>query len=246
MIEVTNNSTNNSTNSTVYAVDLSMAGTIRIVGADAPRFVRTMYSGSMESFDQLFGISQGMILSSQGEVIDMVGVVRTGNDECLIVTSTDNVGEVLMWLEAHAELEDDKGRIFPELTIEDQSMKLAMMLLYGPGSAGLFDELQAACEASRIFMIGCSFDEACYAVPEGPARFFIVAPNMAPEVGRFLNERLNVEVLKLDEYTQQLMEAGQVAPALQDPGYHSPAELGLEGYLRDVHDFVGARALGLE
>ena len=145
MIEVTNNSTNSST---VYAVDLSMAGTIRIVGADAPRFVRTMYSGSMESFDQLFGISQGMILSSQGEVIDMVGVVRTGNDECLVVTSTDNVGEVLMWLEAHAELEDDKGRIFPDLTIEDQSMKLAMMLLYGPGSAELFDELQAACEAA--------------------------------------------------------------------------------------------------
>ena len=56
---------------TVYAVDLSMAGMIRIYGADAPRFVRTMYSGSMEQFDTLYGISQGMILSSEGEVMDM-------------------------------------------------------------------------------------------------------------------------------------------------------------------------------
>ncbi|MGN0039065.1 MAG: hypothetical protein ACI36Y_08045 [Coriobacteriales bacterium] len=238
--------TNTASATTVYAIDLSMAGTIRIVGADAPRFVRTMYSGSMEAFDQLFGLSQGMILNSEGEVIDMVGVVRTGNDECLVITSTDNVGEVLMWLQAHAELEDDKGRIFPQVAVEDQSMKLAMMMLYGPGSTALFEELKAACEESRIFMIPCNLAPGAYAVPSGPGHFFVVAPNMAPQVGRFLNEHLNVEVLKLDEYTQQLMEAGRIAPALGDPGYHSPAELGLEPYLRDVRDFVGARALGLE
>lgn len=238
--------TNTASATTVYAIDLSMAGTIRVVGADAPRFVRTMYSGSMEAFDQLFGLSQGMILNSEGEVIDMVGVVRTGNDECLVITSTDNVGEVLMWLQAHAELEDDKGRIFPQVAVEDQSMKLAMMMLYGPGSTALFEELKAACEESRIFVIPCDLAPGAYAVPSGPGHFFVVAPNMAPQVGRFLNEHLNVEVLKLDEYTQQLMEAGRIAPALGDPGYHSPAELGLEPYLRDVRDFVGARALGLE
>ena len=244
MIEMTENTSTAA--DAVYAVDLSMAGTIRVVGADAPRFVRTMYSGSMEAFDQLFGLSQGMILSSEGEVIDMVGVVRTGNDECLVITSTDNVGEVLMWLQAHAELEDDKGRIFPEVTIEDQSMKLAMMMLYGPGSTPLFQELKAACEESRVFMIPCDLAPGSYAVPSGEGHFFVVAPNMAPQVGRFLNEHLNVEVLTLDEYTEQLMQAGCIAPALQDPGYHSPSELGLEPFLRDVRDFVGARALGVE
>ena len=77
MIEMTENTSTAA--DAVYAVDLRMAGTIRVVGADAPRFVRTMYSGSMEAFDQLFGLSQGMILSSEGEVIDMVcRVCRTG------------------------------------------------------------------------------------------------------------------------------------------------------------------------
>ena len=95
-------------------------------------------------------------------------------------------------------------------------------------------------------MIPCDLAPGSYAVPSGEGHFFVVAPNMAPQVGRFLNEHLNVEVLTLDEYTEQLMQAGCIAPALQDPGYHSPSELGLEPFLRDVRDFVGARALGLE
>lgn len=230
---------------TVYAVDLSMAGMIRIYGADAPRFVRTMYSGSMEQFDTLYGISQGMILSSEGEVMDMVGVIRTGNDECLLITSTDNIGEILMWLNAHAELEDDNGRIFPDVTIEDQSLKLAMMLIYGATSDALFAELQQACEG-KIYMIASRFPETTYAVPQGPGHLFVVAPNMAHHIGEFLNSCTEVEVLKLDEYSEQLAATGMVCEGLQSAEYHKPAELGLEGFMRDVHDFVGARALGLE
>lgn len=230
---------------TVYAVDLSMSGMIRVYGADAPRFVRTMYSGSMEQFDTLYGISQGMILSSEGEVMDMVGVIRTGNDECLIITSTDNIGEILMWLNAHAELEDDNGRIFPDVTIEDQSMKLAMMLIYGETSDALFAELKEACEG-KIYMIDSRFDKTTYAVPQGPGHLFVVAPNMAHHIGEFLNSCTEVEVLKLDEYTEQLAQTGMICEGLQGAEYHKPAELGLEGFMRDVHDFVGARALGLK
>ena len=230
---------------TVYAVDLSMAGMIRIYGADAPRFVRTMYSGSMENFDTLYGISQGMILSAEGEVMDMVGVIRTGSDECLVVTSTDNIGEILMWLNAHAELEDDNGRIFADVTIEEQSMKLAMMLIYGEKSDALFAELQQACEG-KIYMIACRFPQTTYAVPAGPGHLFVVAPNMAHHIGEFLNSCEEVEVLRLDEYQAQLARTGMICEGLGDAEYHKPAELGLESFLRDVHDFVGARALGLE
>lgn len=230
---------------TVYAVDLSMAGMIRIYGADAPRFVRTMYSGSMESFDTLYGISQGMILSAQGEVMDMVGVIRTGNDECLVITSTDNIAEILMWLNAHAELEDDNGRIFPDVTIEDQSLKLAMMLIYGETSDALFSELEQACEG-KIYMIASRFAKTTYAVPQGPGHLFVVAPNMAHHIGEFLNSCTEVEVLKLDEYKEQLARSGMICEGLEDAEYHKPAELGLAGFMRDVHDFVGARALDLD
>lgn len=230
---------------TVYAVDISMSGAIRVVGNDAPRFVRTMYSGSMEHFDELFGVSQGMFLNAQGEVIDMCGVVRTGDDECLIMCSPDNLGELMMWLQAHAELEDDNGKIFPDVTVEDQSMKLAMMLIYGTPSNVLFDSLKQAC-ADKVFMIACDFEHATYAIPRGPGHLLVVAPNVAPQIGDFLNEALNVEVLQLGEYRDQLMSSGQIAEGLDGAEYSKPQDLGLTSYLRDVHDFVGARALGLE
>lgn len=230
---------------TVYAVDVSMAGAVRIVGADAPRFVRTMYSGSMEHFDELFGASQGMLLNSEGQIIDMVGVVRTGDDECLMLTSTENVSEVVMWLQAHAELEDSNGRIFPDVLVEDHSMKLAMMLLYGKDSPALMELMREACR-DRVFMIECSYPHSTYAVPRGPGYLIILAPNVAAQIGDFLNQQLNVEVLSLAEYTDQLRGSGQVAEAIENAAYVTPQEAGLSEYLRDVHDFVGAKALGLE
>ena len=230
---------------TVYAADISHAGMIRIYGADAPRFVRTMYSGSMENFDTLYGVSQGMILSSEGEVMDMVGVIRTGSDECLAITSTDNVAEILMWLKAHAELEDDNGPIFADVTIEDQSLKLAMMLIYGCKSDALFAELKQACEG-KIYMIDVRFPETTYAVPQGPGHLFVVAGNMAHHIGEFLNSCQEVEALTPDEYSAQLAATGMICEQIGDADYHKPDELGLMPFLRDVHDFVGARALGLE
>lgn len=230
---------------TIYAADISHAGMIRIYGADAPRFVRTMYSGSMESFDTLYGVSQGMILSSEGEVMDMVGVIRTGSDECLVITSTDNVAEILMWLEAHAELEDDNGPIFADVTIEDQSLKLALMLLYGERSDALVAELKEACEG-KIYLIDARLAQTTYAVPQGPGHILLVAPNMAHHIGEFLNSCEEVEALTLDEYQEHLAATGMICEQLMDAGYHKPDELGLTSFLRDVHDFVGARALGLE
>lgn len=230
---------------TVYAVDVSMAGAVRVVGADAPRFVRTMYSGSMEHFDELFGCSQGMLLNSEGQVIDMVGVVRTGDDECILLTSTENVSEVVMWLQAHAELEDDNGKIFPQVTVEDHSMKLAMMLIYGANSPELMANLREACR-DRVFMIECSYPHSTYAVPRGPGYLIILAPNVAPQIGEFLNRQMNVEVLNLAEYCDQLRGSGQISEAVENAAYVTPEKAGLSSYLREVHDFVGARALGLD
>ena len=95
-------------------------------------------------------------------------------------------------------------------------------------------------------MIAARFPETTYAVPQGPGHLFVVAPNMAHHIGEFLNSCTEVEVLKLDEYSEQLAATGMVCEGLQSAEYHKPAELGLEGFMRDVHDFVGARALGLE
>ena len=75
-----------------YACDISESGLLRIAGADALGFITTMCSCPSSPLGQLFKVSQGLLLTSQGEVIDVAQVVCTGSDEYLVLLSPENAG----------------------------------------------------------------------------------------------------------------------------------------------------------
>lgn len=228
---------------TAHACDLSDYGTLRVAGAGATLFVRTMFSGPLEPLQTLFGLSQGLLLNAQGEVIDVVGALRTGDDEYLLLTSPGNTEEGLEWLQAHVELADDNGPVFEGTVVEDQSEHLAVLALYGSAAPAVYHALEEACAGQLVFM-GAELAAGAYGVPGDPA-FLLFAPvNLAAQVGDFLQGCLTLEVVDFGEFRSQALEAGRCNLLLDAAEYHTPAQLGLEHLLRSERDFVGARALG--
>lgn len=227
---------------TAYACDISDYGTLRIAGEDAPLFVQTMFSGALEPLDTLFGVSQGLLLSAQGEVIDVVSVVRTGDAEYLVLASPANTAEALEWLQAHAELERDGKRAFAGTVVEDQSDHMAVLVVYGAGAAAVLGSLKEACDGQMLF-IDCALPPGAYGVAVDPA-FLLFAPlAVAAQVGEFLQGCLTLEAVDFDAFLMQTCAAGRYNLQLDAAEYRTPAQLGLEHLLRSEHDFVGARAL---
>lgn len=224
------------------ACDLSEYGTLRIAGASASLFVQTMFTGSLEPLGTLFGYSCGLLVNGQGEVIDTVGVMRTGDDEYLMLTTPGNSEECLEWLQAHLEIEDSGERVFADTVVEDQSSLIAVLALYGAGAPAVFASLQKACGDQVLFM-AAQPDEGAYGIPMDPSYLLFVPINLASQIGDFLQSCLNLEVVDYEAFVAAAAQANRYNLMLQAPEYHTPAQLGVEHLLRPEHDFVGAKAL---
>ena len=227
---------------TVYACDISDSGTLRIWGSGARGFLRAMCSAPLDACVSLMDVCQGLLLSGQGEVIDVVQIICTGDDEFLMLTSGSNTEEVFEWLEAHAELKDGDDLVFGQVAVSDESSKMAIMVLYGPGCPEVLKQLGDACMGQPLFM-SCNFDKPAYGIPLAPGALLFVPMNLASQFGDLLNENLDLEVVDYEHYVAQLLAQGLYCKGLADAQYHQPAELGLEWLMRDENDFVGARAL---
>ncbi len=225
-----------------YVCDLSGCGVLRIAGAGAARFVSTMFSGALKPLESLGGFSQGVVLTGQGEVIDLVNVMRTGDDEYLMMTSADNRQETFEWLSAHSELTDDDGAVFGDVSLEDDSEKMAVLLMFGSTVSRNLEQLEQAAGGTLPALVH-SFDAACYGVPAAPAYLLFAPRAFAAQMGEFLLQDPELNVEYPEELERRLDEAGQYCAALHDAAYANPLECGLGAYLRPEGDFVGASAL---
>ena len=226
----------------VYACDISDMGVLRLYGSDCEAFLKTMFSGAMGCLEELFGVSQGLILNGQGQVIDLVSALRTGDSEFLLLCTASNSDEVFEWLSAHAELADDNGPVFGDTHLENDSEKMAIMALYGSGLEGVLQALERACGQQQLYL-KCDFAKKAYGIPFAPGCFLFVPMQLAESIGDVLQGILTLEVLNYDEYRRQLLDNGCLCEALEEGEYSTPQELGLMDYLRDGADFVGARAV---
>lgn len=225
-----------------YVCDLSGCGVFRISGSGAARFVSTMFSGALEPLASLGGFSQGLLLTGQAEAIDLVDVMRTGDDEYLMMTSPDNGQEAFEWLSAHSELIDDDGPVFGDVSLEDDSEKMAVLLMYGSTISHNFEQLTEAAGGALPALVH-EFDAACYGVPAAPAYLLFVPRAFAAQMGEFLLQDPELNVEYPEELERRLDEAGQHCAALHDAAYANPLECGLGAYLRPEGGFVGAAAL---
>lgn len=225
-----------------YLCDITRQGALRIAGADAQRFMSVMYAGSMEACAHLGEMSQGAFLTSEAEVIDIVSVLRTGDDEFLVTGSADNRAELLEWLNAHAELSDDAGRVFPALSVEDQSAHLGILLMAGQGARRAHEDLLQAC-AGQLFFLEHEFDDAAYGIFRVPSWVLFVPVNLAPEIGDFLQQYPEFYVLDEEELVELQQEQDAYISGIHEASYANANDEVFAPFIRDGDDFVGARAL---
>lgn len=232
-------------NQTAFVCDISSYGTLRIAGEDALQFVRTMCTGPIDEELALLAPTQGLLLTSEGEIIDVVTVLRTGDAEFLMLTFPQNTDEVFEWLQAHAEIADDNGPVFANLTVEDHSELMAVLLLFGQGVEKAYKELIAACEG-QVAVVACDVaDGRFYGVPEKPAHILFAPINAASAIGDFLLDYMNIEVITEEELIEKCIEKGTYLPQLYEAEYVKADDVSLWDFIRDGNDFVGARSLKL-
>lgn len=226
-----------------YLCDLSESGVIRCAGTSARFFLQTMYAGAMDKLREPLDCSQGPLLNAEAQVVDIVDVIFTGGNEFLLRTSEENNEEVFEWLSAHAQIEDDKGRVFEDLTLEEQNSHIATLLMFGPGAPEVYSKLLMAC-SDKVPVIPVALQEGAYGVPKGKG-FLIFAPlNAASEIGNFLTEMLQVEVLDYEEYIEMCVRNDVRDKNLYGAEYVTATQCGAaQKLMRTPHDFVGGSHL---
>lgn len=226
--------------SKTYTYDMSEYGTFLISGTDAPLFISTMFTGNFQNCNVLFGSACGLLLNAQAQVIDVVYVICTGNNEYLMLTSKENEQEDFEWLDAHAKLKSDDNLVFQNLSFENQSGKLASLLIFGACAAQVYKFLTNACDG-KVAYIATELKKDAYGVPSNEGYLLFVPFALAPEIGELLNSLSGVEMLNTKEFFELLDGQKNFCPQLKESKYYKPEELNLMYLVRDEKNFVGAR-----
>jgi aminomethyltransferase len=231
--------------------DESYQGLFRVSGKDAYHFLQTMCTADVLALTQVGDRCYSLVLSSEAEIIDLVDIVKSGDDEFLVIANAPHIEELYDWFEVHAALEDVQGAVFPDVALSDESDALGQFVLGGPGSSEVLEELAGAAwlevpHDGALFMLKIgeipvmtlreSFDDVMTF-----RLFFPVASSIV--FWRALLSFPEVQVIGRESYSCLLEQVGVLLPGLQESGYLTPAEAGLEHLLRNERDFVGARAL---
>ena len=123
--------------------DVTDVSMLRVSGADATRFLETM--GSLAVGDVEVGRTSASVhLTGEGEIIDLVTVARTSDDEYFLLGTPENREELLAWLQAHATLADGETPVFPDVELLDTTALMSAIVLMGPASADIISEMSGS------------------------------------------------------------------------------------------------------
>ncbi|MDR2493311.1 MAG: hypothetical protein LBD25_07665 [Coriobacteriales bacterium] len=230
-----------------------LLGKIRIAGDAAARFVQAMTTVEGARLAQLGNVAPALVLTGEGEVIDVVTVARSGDAEYMLVTSSETAREAAAWLGAHAALADDESAVFEGLEITDETEKLACVSLFGPPAPAVLEELGASLpDADDSVGVGsltvASLDGIPALVlrypllPEGHHEVFC-APAHLDALEHVLLSFPELDPLPAAEYAALRRKAGTWFEGAQEAAYRHPDTPALAALLRPGLDFVGARSL---
>jgi len=226
-------------------------GYLRVSGKQAESFLKTMTTALMSNLAGIGGSVQALILSAEAEVIDRVTLIKTGDEEFMIITSPTLHEEVLAWLKAHANLADANGPVFAGIVLSDESEALTALTLFGEKCTDILQELSAntllaAPKMGNLRMVRFDTVTAMVFSPEPYAQSqyqLFCSPVMAEGLYNALLSFPEIEIVDADRY-HQLQQIDDPWAAVADQGrYYHPDSIDLMHLVRSEHDFVGGKAL---
>ncbi|MDR3308229.1 MAG: hypothetical protein LBS58_04965 [Coriobacteriales bacterium] len=225
-------------------------GKLRISGADAGRFIATMTTANSERLALVGAAAPALLLTGEGEVIDVVMAIRTGDAEYMLTTSPSVAGEAFDWLLAHSKLCDGNGPVFPCLSITDETMSLAVAVLIGAGGRAVLDELvQGTLAASTMESLSLvQLDTVPVMVLTYPflkeeVFELYCAPGRWDAIEHVLLSFPEIDPIPLQHYLDARRAHGTWFAAAEDGAYRYPDEAGLAHLIRPDASYVGAAAL---
>jgi glycine cleavage system aminomethyltransferase T len=233
--------------------DMSTLGKLRISGAAAHDFVHIMFTADVTPLERLGGAVASLLLTGEGEVIDVVLIIRTGDDEYMVTTSAETVDEAFEWLNAHSAITDEAGAVFDGLAVTNETAALATVVLFGTGSRAVLDELSAqsfetAPRTGRLTM--AQLDTVPVLALESPVLpgtgevFELYCPPASVEgLMHALLSFPEIDPLTPADYRALRVAHGTWFAPATDAAYVRPHETGFAHLLRPQGDYVGARAL---
>ncbi len=232
-------------------------GYLRVNGKQAHAFLQTMTTAEMAALAETGGSVEALILTGQAEVIDKVTVIRTGDEEYMIITGPMLHDEVFDWLKAHSILADATGLVFADVSLSDESDTLTALTLVGSSSTDILQELSANAllETPRIgdLRLVC-FDTVTAMVftpenceetlpdEEDEYRLFC-SPSQAECLYNALLSFPEIEIMTADEYLLLPHKCDLWSEVAKNEEYYYPEILGLMHLVRFGYDFVGGKAL---
>jgi glycine cleavage system aminomethyltransferase T len=232
--------------------DMSAIGKLRISGTAAHDFIRTMFTADTALLEELGGATVSLLLTGEAEIIDVVLIIRTGDEEYMVTTSPQVVDEAFEWLKAHSTITDDNGAVFEGLELTNQTEALANVVLFGEGSREILDELSGytfstAPHTGRITLVqldtvvALAFESL---VLPGVEAYELFCPPAGAEGLKYVFMSFpEIDPLELEEYRALRVEAKTWFENASDASYIFPDEAKLLHLTRSSMDFVGAKAL---
>lgn len=236
----------------IHFCDMSSIGKLRIGGTAAHDFIRIMFTADIEPLKELGGAVASPMLTGEAEIIDVVLIIRTGDDEYMVTTSPQVADEAFEWLEAHSTLGDESGAIFKDLELTNQTEALATVVLFGEGSRAILDELSAHTFSTSPHtghitlvqldtVVALAFESL---VLPGTEAYELFCPPAGAEGLKYAFMSFpEVDPLDCEEYKAVRVEAKTWFEPAENASYAFPDEANLLHLTRPSRDFVGAKAL---
>jgi glycine cleavage system aminomethyltransferase T len=233
--------------------DMSALGKLRVSGTAAHDFIRIMCTADMASLAEPGGVTASLLLTGEAEIIDLVLIIRTGDDEYMVTTSPATADEVFSWLKAHGGITDDEGALFEGLTITNETGKLADIVLFGEGSTAVLDELSGQTRATSPCVGHLTMTQLdtvptlIFRSPVLPRETKVYELFCPPASVLGLTNALlsfpEIDPMDAEEYQALREQQGTWFAQADEAAYAFPDEAGLLRLVRTPMDFVGGKAL---
>lgn len=231
-------------------VDVTSMGVIAVSGKSSTLFLNTMTTAPVNSM-VLGDVRFGLALTGEAEIIDVVLINKTGDESYTVYCSSENLTELYLWLEAHAALQQNKVKAFEDVSVSNESSKLAALAVLGKGAATVLSDyltddavLPAPGTIAPVKLDNFDVLVSAVELPDITTVYFLlVAPHDVVTLFRSFMSFEQVMPAGLEALRILIQRSYPGYGLVLQAAYTTPKEGHLLDLVRSTKDFVGAKNL---